>query len=97
VVDDASRDRTAQVASAAVDPRVRVVRHETNRGVGASIVTGYHAALAARADAIAVMAGDAQMHPDDLATLAYPVVRGEVDYAKGNRFCHPEVRRIMPR
>jgi glycosyltransferase involved in cell wall biosynthesis len=96
VVDDASRDRTADVAASMGDARIHVVRHDTNRGVGAAIATGYRAALRAGADAIAVMAGDAQMHPDDLAVLARPVVRGQVDYAKGDRFAHPDVRQLMP-
>jgi hypothetical protein len=65
--------------------------------VGASIATGYRLALRARADVIAVMAGDAQMHPDDLIPLLLPVVRGEIDYAKGDRLNHPEARKIMPR
>src|SRR5690242_6356428 len=96
VVDDASRDRTAEVATSTGDARVHVVRHDANRGVGAAIATGYRAALRGGADAIAVMAGDAQMHPDDLTELARPVVRGQVDYAKGDRFAHPDVRRLMP-
>ena len=42
VVDDGSRDRTFDRASAvaARDPRVRVVRHEVNRGYGAAVWTG---------------------------------------------------------
>ena len=47
VVDDASRDGTAAAAKAAGDPRVEVVTHERNSGVGAAIVTGYQHALAA--------------------------------------------------
>jgi glycosyltransferase involved in cell wall biosynthesis len=97
VVDDASTDRTSSVASSFSSSRVRVERHEVNRGVGAAIVTGYRLAMGAGADVIAVMAGDAQMHPDDLANLVLPVVRGEVDYAKGDRLHHPDARRIMPR
>src|SRR5450432_3685940 len=97
VVDDASADRTRAVASLLSDPRIRVERHAENRGVGAAIVTGYRLALAAAADVIAVMAGDAQMHPDDLAGLVLPVVRGEVDYAKGDRLHHPDAHRVMPR
>jgi glycosyltransferase involved in cell wall biosynthesis len=62
-----------------------VISHDTNRGVGAAIVTGYRRALAERCDATAVMAGDNQMDPDELETLALPVVRGELDYAKANR------------
>jgi glycosyltransferase involved in cell wall biosynthesis len=96
VVDDASRDRTGDVARALEGTRVDVVRHETNLGVGAAIGTGYLRAVRAGAHAIAVMAGDAQMHPNDLTALALPVLRGEVDYAKGDRLAHPEVRRLMP-
>jgi len=42
------------------------------------------------------MAGDAQMHPDDLPALLSPVVEGEVDYAKGNRLAHPDAYARMP-
>jgi glycosyltransferase involved in cell wall biosynthesis len=96
VVDDASTDGTAAVLRAASSDRVKVLRHRENRGVGAAIVTGYREALAAGADVIAVMAGDAQMHPDDLERLVRPVVARTADYAKGDRLHHPEVWRIMP-
>ncbi|HEY3593925.1 MAG TPA: glycosyltransferase family 2 protein, partial [Polyangiaceae bacterium] len=96
VVDDASRDGTPNVAEA-LGGRVQLERHAGNRGVGAAIATGYRAAVSAGAGVVAVMAADAQMHPDDLASVALPVARGEVDYVKGNRFAHPDVRRIMPR
>jgi glycosyltransferase involved in cell wall biosynthesis len=96
VVDDASTDRTFEVASAMASERIRVHRHRANRGVGAAIVTGYRLALEAGAEAIGVMAGDAQMSPDDLAALALPVLRGETDYAKGDRFSHPEAHRVIP-
>jgi glycosyltransferase involved in cell wall biosynthesis len=95
VVDDASEDGTARVAARGGD-RVLLERHPKNRGVGASIVTGYRAAVHAGADVVAVMAADAQMHPDDLASVALPVALGEVDYVKGDRFAHPDVPRIMP-
>lgn len=97
VVDDASSDRTQDAAHSVADPRVRVVRHAVNRGVGAAIATGYRAAFAAGADVCAVMAGDAQMDPDDLWPLVEPVLRGEVDYCKGDRLSHPRARQLMPR
>lgn len=98
VVDDGSRDGTAAVARDAGSPagRVIVVSHDRNRGVGAAIATGYRVALAREADVMAVMAGDGQMDPDDLARLVGPVVLGDCDYAKGNRLAHREVFRAMP-
>lgn len=96
VVDDGSTDGTAQRVRALGDPRVELRKHARNRGVGAALVTGYQAAFAQKADVVAVMAGDGQMHPDDLSTVVAPVVRGEADYVKGDRLSHPEGRRDMP-
>ncbi len=100
VVDDASRDRTAEIARGASDGRVVVVRHDENRGVGGAIVTGYRAALAAGGDAddaLVVMAGDAQMDPADLPRVAAPVLAGEAGYVKGDRFGAADVLRVMPK
>jgi glycosyltransferase involved in cell wall biosynthesis len=96
VVDDGSRDATAARALTVRDPRVIVVRHARNAGVGQALCTGYQQAWAAGADVVVVMAGDGQMHPDDLPALLTPVVSGRADYAKGNRLAHPEVIRRMP-
>ena len=94
VVDDASDDATAAAAHGVQDARVRVVTHPHNRGVGAAIVTGYQAGLTASADVLAVMAADDQMHPDDLSRVIAPISDGSADYVKGNRFVHPEARRM---
>ncbi|MES1248861.1 MAG: glycosyltransferase family 2 protein [Actinomycetota bacterium] len=97
VVDDGSRDATVERAMAHGDPRVEVVSHERNRGVGAAIVTGYKRALEAGDDVVCVMAGDNQMDPDDLETLAAPVARGELDYAKANRLFTGQAWDLIPR
>ena len=64
VVDDGSADATAERAATG-DPRVDVLVHERNRGVGAAIVTGYQAAMGEGIDVTAVMAADGQMDPDE--------------------------------
>jgi glycosyltransferase involved in cell wall biosynthesis len=97
VVDDGSTDATGERAASFGDRRVEVLRHERNQGVGAAIVTGYRRALAERVDATAVMAGDNQMDPDELESLALPVVRGEVDYAKANRLFTGSAWQLIPR
>jgi glycosyltransferase involved in cell wall biosynthesis len=96
VVDDASRDGTADRARAPRDPRIEVVVHERNGGVGAAIVSGYKRALAERIDVTAVMAGDNQMDPGELETIVGPVARGEVDYAKANRLFTGRAWELMP-
>lgn len=99
VVDDASRDATVELAEAAGRASglcISVLRHRDNRGVGAAIATGYRAGRARGADVIAVMAGDGQMHPDDLAAVVRPIVRGEAAYVKGNRLRYPGAARLMP-
>lgn len=94
VVDDGSTDDTARIAEQC---GAVLLHHAKSRGVGAALVTGYREALARGAAVVAVMAGDGQMCPDDLASLVGPVVRGEADYAKGDRFRHPDVGHVMPR
>ncbi|KUL94105.1 ribonuclease BN [Bosea sp. WAO] len=99
-VDDQSRDRTVEIVEghAAAQPgRVVLIRLPQNEGVGGAIAAGYRWARDNGIDATAVMAGDAQMDPDDLPALLDPVVAGEVDYAKGNRLFTGEAWKIIPR
>src|SRR5882724_5148392 len=96
VVDDASDDGTADAVRRSGDARIELRVHAENRGVGAAIVTGYRAALAADCDVLAVMAGDAQMDPSDLERVIAPVLRGQACYVKGNRFAHARAAE-MPR
>ncbi len=100
VVDDRSTDATADKARryAAEQPeRITVIEHDVNQGVGGAIATGYKAALAERFDITVVMAGDAQMDPDDLPHVVAPVARGECDYAKGNRLFRGDAWQLIPR
>lgn len=86
VVDDMSADRTSEVARATGDPRLVVIRHEKNTGVGGAIITGHRKALELGADVNVVMAGDAQMDPNYLPALLDPIVHDGYGFAKANRF-----------
>jgi glycosyltransferase involved in cell wall biosynthesis len=97
VVDDCSTDATVERARAIEDPRVEVIEHERNQGVGAAIITGYGRALEERIDVTAVMAADSQMDPDDLEHLVRPVARDELDYAKANRLFTGQAWQLIPR
>jgi glycosyltransferase involved in cell wall biosynthesis len=97
VVDDASTDDTAVILEHQADcQEVVLVRHRLNRGVGGAIVTGYKKAISLKAQLVAVMAGDAQMDPDDLPFLLEPLIQGTSDYTKGDRLSWPGVFKIMP-
>jgi glycosyltransferase involved in cell wall biosynthesis len=98
VVDDASTDGTAEAArtAAAGDPRVVVITHEKNRGVGAAIVSGYKRAISDAVDVTCVMAADNQMDPAELQALVEPVARGDVDYAKANRLFTGQAWELIP-
>lgn len=89
VVDDGSTDMTAEIAENHVGARGRVIRHETNRGVGAAIATGYRCGFDAGADICVVMAGDFQMDPAYVMDLVTPIVDGVADYTKGDRLSVP--------
>ena len=97
VVDDGSRDATVERTRGVGDPRIEVIAHDRNRGVGAAIVTGYKRALAEGIDVACVMAADNQMDPADLELLASPVARGELDYSKANRLVTGEAWDLIPR
>jgi glycosyltransferase involved in cell wall biosynthesis len=98
VVDDASTDATAERARAAgaSDPRIVLVSHERNSGVGAAIVSGYRRAIEERSDVTCVMAADNQMDPAELPGLVEPVAAGQVDYAKANRLFSGQAWELIP-
>ncbi|MFQ5450973.1 MAG: glycosyltransferase family 2 protein [Nitrospinaceae bacterium] len=99
VVDDASTDTTVEKVQRHIkeDPRVSLIRHEMNRGVGAAIASGYKKSLKLGCDIAAVMAGDAQMDPVDLEKVLAPVAEGRADYSKGNRLFRGQAWNIIPR
>jgi glycosyltransferase involved in cell wall biosynthesis len=90
VVNDGSTDETARRAIAAgVD---RLVTHKVNRGLGAAVRSGLHAARVAGADVAVKFDADGQHEPDDIASLIEPVLRDEADIVYGDRFGRIEYR-----
>jgi len=98
VVDDASPDNTSELveAIASRDKRLVLVRHEVNRGVGGAMVTGFKKALELGAQIVVKVDGDHQMDPAYIPGLVAPLLEGQADYAKGNRFRDFESLGRMP-
>ncbi|MCB2218613.1 MAG: glycosyltransferase family 2 protein [Desulfobulbaceae bacterium] len=99
VVDDVSSDETVKIVQqiAENNPKVILLRHNINKGVGAAISTGYIWARDHVVDVTAVMAGDFQMDPEDLERIVLPVCLGTHDYTKGNRLFRGESWEMIPR
>jgi len=98
VVDDASTDNTAKIVmeTAENDQRIHLIQHEANQGVGGAIVTGYKKARDLDMDVTVVMAGDAQMDPNDLIRIIEPVANESADYTKGNRLFYGDSWNMIP-
>ena len=83
VVDDGSRDATAEVARAC---GARVVRHPFNLGYGAALQSGYKYAHRTGASLVVQMDADGQHDPAQIPRLVEPVERDELDLVVGSRF-----------
>jgi glycosyltransferase involved in cell wall biosynthesis len=96
IVDDCSPDGTSDAVRAVDDPRVTLIRHEVNQGVGGAILTAHKKAVELGADVNVVMAGDGQMDPAYLPDLLDKVTDEGYGFAKANRFYAPESFQGMP-
>lgn len=100
IVDDLSSDQTAGIVKTYREKqpnRIVLIEHKHNQGVGGAIATGYKWARDNQFDATVVMAGDAQMDPEDLPALLDPVVNGQIDYSKGNRLFTGNAWKLIPK
>ena len=84
VVDDGSEDGTAEAAERA--GAEIVVRHETNRGLGAALRTGLETARRLDARAAVYIDADLEYDPAEIPALLAPIEAGEADYVLGSRF-----------
>lgn len=98
VVDDKCPEQCGEfVAANCTDPRVKIIFHEENQGVGGAVMSGYISAIKDGADVIVKIDGDGQMDPRLLIDFVAPILSGEADYTKGNRFYDLEEIGSMPK
>ncbi len=97
-VDDACTENSGEwIRQQCHDDRVRVIEHEKNLGVGGATLTGYRAALKDRMDIVIKLDCDGQMNPKLIPYFVQPLIQGQADYTKGNRFFRLEDLRNMPK
>ena len=99
IVNDGSKDETKSriEEKALCDSRIVLLNHEVNKGLGQTLIDGYIKSVEMNIDVVAVMAGDAQMDPDDLESVVMPIVKSEADYVKGSRLLVNGVKEKMPK
>lgn len=98
VVDDCCPDGSGDfVIQHCTDERVIVLRNPVNLGVGGAVMTGYRAAIADGIDIIVKIDGDGQMDPSLISDFVSPIIAGNADYTKGNRFFNLEKISEMPK
>jgi glycosyltransferase involved in cell wall biosynthesis len=96
LVDDGSDDGTANVLAgstvAATDPRVRVLRHDVNRGKGAALRTAF---AACTGEYVIVQDADLEYDPAEYGVLLEPLERGDADVVYGSRFLGSRPHRVL--
>jgi len=98
VVDDRCPEGTAlTVANRCSDPRVIALMHDQNQGVGGAFLTGMRYAIERGADVIVKIDADGQMDPAQVPALIHPILSGQADYVKGDRFFFLTNSTGMPR
>lgn len=97
IVDDACPEQTGKyIQNHCSDQRIRVLFHTRNQGVGGAVITGYRAAVKDGADIIVKIDGDGQMDATLIPYFVEPILCGEADYTKGNRFYEVSSALKMP-
>ncbi|RAK57863.1 glycosyltransferase family 2 protein [Phenylobacterium deserti] len=96
-VDDCCPDKSGDYIERTVtDPRVVVLRLPKNQGVGGATLAGYREAAGRGAQVLVKVDGDDQMDLSYIPHLVAPILLGEADYTKGNRFTSLSHLKQMP-
>ncbi|HET6266902.1 MAG TPA: glycosyltransferase family 2 protein [Acidobacteriota bacterium] len=83
VLDDGSTDRTAEVVR---NKGVKILSHESRRGVGAGIRSAIRYAREHGYDAIVILAGNDKDRPSEIPRLLAPILEGQSDFVQGSRY-----------
>jgi dolichol-phosphate mannosyltransferase len=78
------------------DERITLIYNNKNQGVGGAVIEGYKSAVTDGMEIIVKVDGDGQMDPNLIPDFVAPIIAGEADYTKGNRFFNLEKIRAMP-
>ncbi len=98
VVDDGCPEHTGRfVREHCEDPRLTVITHRENQGVGGATISGFREAERQGAAFIVKVDADGQMDPALIGQFIRPLQAGEADYVKGNRFFELSYLAQMPR
>jgi dolichol-phosphate mannosyltransferase len=97
IVNDCSPDNLSEVLADLTDPRLVVMAHEKNQGVGGAMITGFRRAMELNAAFVAKVDADGQMDPAILDRFVRMALRFDCDYVKANRFGHVSSLEAMPR
>ena len=98
VVNDASKDDTFKKIQSYKkrDDRIFLINNKVNGGIGYSLKKAIRKGVELGADKVAVMAGDAQMDPNQLQNLLSEMEIKNLDFIKANRFLHLDELKSMP-
>lgn len=93
-VDDCSTDTSWNVLQRISQESHRLVlhRHETNRGKGAALRTGF---AAASSPIVVVQDADLEYDPAEYSKIVQPILDGKADVVFGSRFIGSEVHRVL--
>ncbi len=94
IVDDSSNDNTWPVLQefAKGQSRLRLLRHDKNRGKGAALRTGFEHA---EAPIVIIQDADLEYDPNEYYLLLNPILSGRADVVYGSRFGGHGAHRVL--